>query len=70
VISLGYSAVLNSAARAPRQTGALHGGTYAVVADTAGMGDGFRVQGSGFRHGSTYAVVADTAGMPTLCDAG
>ena len=47
MISLGYSAVLNSAARAPRQTGALHGGTYAVVADTAGMGSGFRVQGLG-----------------------
>jgi len=38
VISLDYSAALNYAARAPRQIAALHGGTYAVVADTAGMG--------------------------------
>jgi hypothetical protein len=42
VISLDYSAALNYAARAPRQIAALHGGTYAVVADTAGMGSGFR----------------------------
>ena len=37
VISLDYTGGLNSAARPPRQTGALHGGMYAVVADTAGM---------------------------------
>ena len=36
VVSLAYSTALTSAARPPRQTGAVHGGLYGVIADTAG----------------------------------
>jgi len=39
-ISFAYNPELNSAARSPRQTGAVHGGMYGIVADTAGEAGG------------------------------